>query len=119
MSISRGRLKVLKYWKRPDGLYEALTNYTYYSARYGKYVFIEDGQVRDGASGAKDILSDAWWIHDQLCADTVWADSTPCTPMEAAMVLHDILKEEGRVVRCITWPIATFLFGCKRVRKNA
>ncbi len=109
---------MILYRKRNDGLYEALEDYGYYSPRYGHNVFIEKGQVRDGASGAFDIFSSSWWVHDQLCADGEWGDGTPCTRVQAAMVLSDILRSEGRVVRAQTWKVATFLFGCKRVRKN-
>ena len=79
-----------------------------------KYVVIKQGQVRDGASGAWDIVSLSWWVHDQLCADGAWADGSDVTPWQAACVLGDILREEGRWFRATTWKYATLLFGCKR-----
>ena len=85
----------IRYHKRTDGLYELEEEYRYVSPRYGKSVYIPKGQVRDGATGAKDVEGAAWWVHDQLCADTVWEDGTPCTPWQAATVLGDILRSEG------------------------
>lgn len=108
----------IRYHKRTDGLYELEEEYRYVSPRYGKSVYIPKGQVRDGATGAKDVEGAAWWVHDQLCADTVWEDGTPCTPWQAATVLGDILRSEGYWFRGRTWPIATYLFGCKRVWRN-
>jgi len=109
---------ILKYSKRPDGLYVTHEAYRYYSERYQRHVFIKEGQVRDGASGAMDIRSSSWWVHDQLCADACWYDGTPCTRSEAANVLYDILWDEGRYLRAHSWRAATYLFGCKAVRKN-
>ena len=79
---------------------------------------VHEGQVRDGATGAIDIESDAWWVHDELCADAVWDDGSPVTRTQAAAVLGDILASEGRWFRRITWPISTFIFGCRNVRKT-
>jgi len=111
-------MSVILYHKRPDGLYVADETLQYYSPRYNKNVFIEKGQVRDGASGAMDIRSTSWWVHDQLCADAVWGDGTPCTRVQAANVLYDILWEEGHYFRAHSWRAATYLFGCKAVRGN-
>lgn len=109
---------MIRYRRRPDGLYESLETYTYYSRRYARSVFIPKGQVRDGASGAFDIHSSSWWVHDQLCADGVWRDQSPVTAWQAATVLSDILKAEGRWARARYWKLTTFLFGCKRAKQN-
>lgn len=109
---------MIKYRKRNDGLYVCTETYTYRSPRYGKSVVIDVGQVRDGASGAIDIESSAWWVHDQLCAEACWADRTPVTAWQAATVMRDILKAEGRWARAFYWRWATFFFGCKRPRAN-
>ena len=106
------------YLERPDGLYQALIGYSYWSPRYKRWVRIKLGQVRDGASGAWDILSLAWWIHDQLCADATWEDGTPVTPWEAANVLRDVLLREGRWFRASSWFITTLALGCKHTRSN-
>lgn len=105
---------MIKYHERTDGLYECDEPYLYWSHRYQKSVFIRKGTVRDGASGAIDVHSSAWWVHDQLCADGVWFDGTDVTPWQAATVLKDILKEEGFWFRQYTWWLMTYLFGCKR-----
>jgi hypothetical protein len=106
------------YRKVGKGQYVALQDWTYHSDRYGKDIKIVEGQMRDGATGAMDIESFAWWAHDQLCADGVWADGSDVTPMQAAQVLSDILKEEGRWIRAQTWKYTTLLFGCHKARKD-
>ena len=107
-----------KYGVRPDGLYEALCGITYHNKRYNRYAVVKKGQVRDGATGAIDVVSLAWWVHDQLCADGTWANGEAVTRWQAATVLHDILAAEGRWFRARSWWIATWLLGCNKVRKN-
>lgn len=90
----------------------------YRSVRYRKMVTVPPGYQSDGATGAEDIWSDAWWVHDVLCECGTWDDGTQVTNWQASMVLHDILLAEGRWFRAITWPIATFLFGGGAAREN-
>lgn len=103
-----------KYTKLGFRDYKADMDWTYYSERYGKAVRITQGQHRDGATGARDIVSLAWWIHDQLCADGHWLDGTDVTPWQAACVLGDILRSEGRWARATYWKYATLVLGCKK-----
>lgn len=105
---------MIKYHERTDGLYVSEEDYTYWSPRYQRAVHIPRGTVRDGASGAIDVKSSAWWVHDQLCADGTWYDGSDVTPWQAATVLKDILKEEGFWFRQYTWWVFTYMFGCKR-----
>lgn len=105
-----------RYRKRSDGLYVALMAWGWVSERYGKKVVIREGTVRDGATGAWDIVSLSWWIHDQLCADGHWADGSDVSPWQAASVLGDILRAEGRWARATYWKWATYLLGCKKSR---
>lgn len=109
---------MIRYRKRPDGLYVCTETYHYFSRRYDKRVTVYEGTVRDGASGALDIRSSSWWVHDQLCADGCWADQTPVTAWQAATVLRDILKAEGHWARAFYWRWTTFLFGCDRAKEN-
>lgn len=90
----------------------------YYSKRYDKYVLASKGSVYDGATGAIDIDSKSWLIHDVLCRDGCWEDYTPCNNWQASMVLSDILEEEGRWFRKVTWFAATWLFGGGKARDN-
>ena len=90
----------------------------YHSERYNKNVFVPAGTQSDGATGAIDIWSKSWWVHDELCRMAVWADGSPVTAWQAAAVLSDILKEEGHWFRCHTWRWATFFFGCHKTREN-
>lgn len=84
----------------------------YYSGRYRKHVTVPAGYISDGASGpAEDIVSIAWWVHDVLCDRQAFDDGTPCSNWRASLVLHDILKKEGRWFRAKSWLIATWLGG--------
>ena len=98
--------------------YECPKDITYFSKRYGKYVYVPEGYESDGATGASDIYTRGWFVHDVLCDTGKWADGTPCTNWQASCVLSDILAEEGRWIRRWTWKYATFLFGGGKARKN-
>ncbi len=103
-------------------------NYTinYHSPRYNKNVTVPKGYVSDGATGAIDIQSEAWKVHDWLCGNYLgtrpkppggqWDDGTPCTNWQASTVLSDILKAEGRWIRARYWWAATWLFGGGKAR---
>lgn len=82
-------------------------DYTYHSDRYDKDVILRKGYTSDGATGAFDIVSAAWWIHDKLCEDMAWSDGTPCTRWQGSRVCSDILKAEGRWARQFYWRYAT------------
>lgn len=90
----------------------------YYSERYGKSVTVTKGYPSDGATGALDIWSEGWWVHDVLCDRGTWDDGTPCTNWQASTILSDILKAEGRKYRAIYWKYMTFLFGGGKCRQN-
>lgn len=83
----------------------------YFSVRFKKWVYVEAGFISDGATGAEDIVSLGWWIHDKLRKTLKWEDGTPCSNYRASCVLHDILLSEGRWFRARSWFIATLLFG--------
>jgi len=91
----------------------------YHSKRYSQIVIVRKGYVSDGATGAFDIWSEAWWVHDKLCDTGTWDDGTPITNWQASSVLADILKSEGRWFRAKYWFWATYLFGCKKARENS
>jgi len=81
----------------------------YYSPRYKKKIYIPKGYESDGATGALDIRSLGWWVHDKMCEDMKWADGTPATRWQGSTVLSDILKDEGRYFRKTYWRYATML----------
>lgn len=89
-----------------------------YSSRYGKEVFVPAGRRSDGATGAWDIISEAWWVHDELCNIGKFKDDSPCTNLQASTVLYDILRSEGYWFRARTWFTATLLFGGGKARDN-
>lgn len=90
----------------------------YESPRYKKKVIVPAEYESDGATGAFDIWSESWWVHDKLCDDGTWEDGTPVKNWQASSVLSDILRSEGRWFRAIYWKYFTFLFGCVKAKEN-
>jgi len=101
----------------PDKPYVLMENIAYKS-RYGKLVLVEKGERSDGATGAWDIISMAWWVHDQLCNTGKFADGSLCTNLQASTILSDILKTEGRWFRARSWFITTLALGGGKARDN-
>lgn len=111
----------VKMIKASDGSvigYRVKRNLMYYSPRYNKNIKVFTGDVSDGATCAPDINSFGWLFHDELCATGKFADGSECTNLQASAVLSDIMSEEGRWFRRVTWFTATWLFGGGRARKN-
>lgn len=102
----------------PTKPYLATSTYHYYSKRYDKWVIIQKGDRSDGATGAFDINSCSWWVHDNLCINGTWSDGTPLTNWQCSQVISDILWSEGRVFRSVYWKAATFFGGGGEARKN-
>lgn len=100
------------------GEYLVTKDIIYYSKRYNKYITVKTGEVLDGATGALDIDSFGWPIHDMLCKYGKFDDGTPCNNLQASLILSDILREEKRYIRSLTWLTATWLFGGGKARKN-
>lgn len=98
--------------------YVVLINICYYSLRYKKWILIEVGDYSDGATGAKDINSFVWLMHDDLCRTGKWEDGTDCNNWQASQVTQDILDVEDRWLRRNTWFWMTWLFGGGKARKN-
>lgn len=101
-----------------DYKYECTEDYTYYSKRYQRYVTVNAGELSDGASGAWDIPTDAWWIHDVLCKTGQWDCGVKLSNWDASTVLGDILWFDGFHFRSVYWWWATFLFGGGKCREN-
>jgi hypothetical protein len=93
----------------PGGKYLLLHPIVYRSPRYDKVVVVPPGYISDGATGAEDIVSISWFVHDILCASGTWDDRTPCSNWQASWVLHDILLSEGRWFRARSWFVATLI----------
>lgn len=104
--------------KDERGKYAFPYRIVYYSERYGKRVTVPAGYPTDGATGAIDIFSHAWPVHDVLCDRGAWDDGTAVTNWQASQVLSDILEQEGRRVRAFYWKWATFFLGGGEARKN-
>ena len=110
-------MEKVKYKVVGDG-YETTDDYVYWSPRYRKFIFIKPGFYSDGATGAIDIDTIAWWVHDYICRYGVWNDGTPITNWQASSILSDILRKEGFWFRSYTWWIATWLCGGGAARRN-
>ncbi len=98
--------------------YKAVREQMYYSKRYRKFVLVPRGYLSDGATGAPDINSFAWWVHDVLCERGTWEDGTKLSNWQASTVLFDIMTDEGRWLRNHWWFLATWLFGGGKAREN-
>jgi hypothetical protein len=90
----------------------------YFSHRYQKTVTVPVGYESDGATGAIDIYTHSWWVHDKLCDTGVFDDGTLCNNWQASQVLSDILQKEGRWIRAQYWFTFTWLFGGGKARDN-
>ena len=110
------------------GKYRVTEECHYFSPRYAKTVTILEGFLSDGATGAVDIVSNAWIVHDWLCGNWMgegpepppgqWDDGSDVTNWQASTVLGDILISEGRPFRAVYWWWATWLLGGGEARKN-
>jgi hypothetical protein len=90
--------------------YRLLSDVQYISHRFNKTKTLPKGYVSDGATGAEDIVSKSWFVHDKLCEDMKWDDGSYCSPLQSSYVLHDILMKENRWVRAKVWFLFTFVF---------
>lgn len=113
-------MKNVNYTVSDDGCYKyiLLEKIRHYSVRYDKYITVPAMYRSDGATGALDINSCAWWIHDRICDHPFWDDGTPIPAWTAAMVLSDELFLDNYKIRSIGWFWATFFFGCHKARSN-
>lgn len=99
-------------------MYSNRTQLVYVSPRYGRSLTVPKGYKSDGATGALDIWSRAWWVHDMACETGQWDDGHPMSNWDASTVLSDILLEEGRWARAVYWWWFTYLFGGGKARQN-
>ena len=101
-----------------DFKYRPLSIYHYHSPRYKKWCTINLEDYSDGATGAFDIESLGWWVHDMLCKRGHWNDGTKLSNWQCSTVLYDILNSEKRWCRSQYWRYLTFLRGGGEARKN-
>lgn len=103
---------MIKYEKRAingELRYVSLEDYTYFSKRFNKSITITKEFISDGATGAKDINSMSWWIHDALSEWEHWDDGSFCSIYDSSLVIYDVLKSEDRYIRAPLWFIGTFV----------
>lgn len=106
------------FYRKVAGGYRLNQSLLYSSKRYNKLVALPADYFSDGATGAFDIFSLAWWVHDILCDKGVWMDGSRCTNWQASRVLSDILWREKRYFRSVYWLFTTFLVGGGKAREN-
>ena len=102
----------------PEKPYRLDEEMVYTSPRYGKTVTVPVGYPSDGATGAFDVASQGWWVHDMLCDRGTWDDGTPLSNWQCSQVIQDIMEAEGRYWQSKRWFWATFLMGGGQARKN-
>jgi len=100
-----------------SGTYYNKEEFTYYSKRYNKRITVLFDEKSDGASGAFDIDSDSWWVHDTAKKYQVWDDGSKITNWQASFVIYDLLLKEDYYIRARTWFITTLAWG-SIVKKN-
>lgn len=103
---------------RRGGVYTCPYEIKYHSKRYNKYLTVPEGYISDGATGAIDIWSEGFWVHDLACDRGTFDDGTKMNNWQASTILSDILKHEGRWFRARSWFVATWLFGGGKAREN-
>ena len=117
------KIKASKYFVEyvaRDGSHRYVTTHEiwYKSKRYGRWIVLEKYFDSDGATGAYDIDSFGWLMHDKLCNTGTFNDGTRITNWQASQILSDILWQEKRYIRSQTWKYATFVFGGDKARDN-
>ena len=95
--------------KRIKTRYRAEEDMPYYSMRYKKTLTVKQGSWSDGATGVIDLASFGWWVHDLICVRWKWDDGSVVTIWQSSMILHDIMKSEGRKLRAKAWATGTYL----------
>ncbi len=122
MAIITGKMRKVKFVKLkndPQGYrYQCAESYIYYSTRYNRSVTVPLSFMSDGATGAPDLNTDAWWVHDVLCDKGTWDDGTPIDNWDASTVLGDILWHDGYRFLAVVWWWATWLYGGGVAREN-
>lgn len=98
--------------------YRLLERHIYTCPKTGETITSEAGDEFDGATGALDIYNSGFVPHDTCCRRGRWDSGKKITRAGAASILYYSQKARGGHVRAITWPVATYLFGCKIVRVN-
>lgn len=110
-------MREIQYKVVGDG-YTVTKKYIYYSRRYNRFITIPYGFYSDGATGACDVDSDGWIVHDHICRYAVWDDGTKIDNWTASTVLGDTLWRDGFKFRSVSWWFATYFFGGGAARKN-
>ena len=79
------------FYREVEDGYRLNEKITHDSKRYNQTTTSYKDDFSDGATGAFDIFSEAWWHHDKLCNTGKWDSGDKCTNWQASMVLFDVL----------------------------
>ncbi len=123
ISGTRGSLQLPEYVVHdPDEngyKYTLVTDTLMYTCpRTQRTVTVYSGYGSDGATGAIDIRSSSWWIHDRVCKTGEWDNGDKMTNLEASTILSRILWEENHKFRSGYWFFSTLAFGGDKARDN-
>ena len=123
MTIFRNKLVLPEYNVHdPDRNGKKYTLHTpmieYVCPKTGRTLTLYKGYKSDGATGAFDIRSNAWWIHDLICDRGTWDNGDKIKNWEASAILSRLLALEGRPFRAGYWFLCTFAFGGGKARDN-
>lgn len=109
---------MIKFEKHGDA-YTCLEEYIYYSPRYRKYITIPFSYPSNGANYVKDLVPDAFFVHDKGCETGEWDDGSKMCNRELSFVYYDILRYHGVPWwRCVVRGIGTFLGGGGVAKEN-
>lgn len=109
---------MIKHEKHGDA-YTCTEEFTYYSPRYQKEITVPLNQPSNGANFVKDLVPDAFFVHDRGCETGLWDDGSKMCNLELSFVYYDILRFYG-----VPWTICadrfvgTLLGGGGKAREN-
>ena len=85
---------------------------------HGKTKTIPNERLSDGATCAKDLCPEAFFLHDEICIDPFWDDGTAITNWSASMEYRHILIRNGFKTRGKIRFYFTFIFGGNFVKQS-
>jgi hypothetical protein len=99
------------YMEYEDG-YILLEDFWFYSERFNEWIHLEQGMFSDGATGAMDIYSASWWVHDKITEHDkcYFRSGAPISNHAASLILGDILRSEGHHWRSFSWFVSTWVY---------
>ncbi len=104
--IDEGRMK-----------YQLIGDHIHYHPS-GRTKTIPNGRKSDGATCARDLCPEAFFLHDEFCIDPFWDCGKPISNLGASLEYMWILKLYGFRFRSRVRLMATFLFGGGKIKRK-